>query len=186
MIAGSPRILAGNPPARASLFRRELSPSPTQRSRSTPGRRWSIGIAPQGVDARATARGLLGLDPAALAANLGGAARPTAASPMLSLFVPSASSEKVTFELSPTKSVPSGGSTPRPSPSLRSVEATTVDAFHLDGPVNPIPPPPLARLGGNQLSQAQICIGACLGVGQFATVYAATVGGHDAPAAVAA
>ena len=188
MIAGSPRILAGNPPARASLFRRELSPSPTQRSRSTPGRRWSIGIAPQGVDARATARGLLGLDPAALAANLGGAARPTAASPMLSLFVPSASSEKVTFELSPTKSVPSGGSTPRPSPSLRSVEATTVDAFDLekifDAPVNPIPPPPLARLGGNQLSQAQISIGACLGIGQFATVYAATVGGHDAPAAV--
>ena len=186
MIAGSPRILAGNPPARASLVRRELSPSPTQRSRSTPGRRWSIGIAPQGVDARATARGLLGLDPAALAANLGGAARPTAASPMLSLFVPSASSEKVTFELSPTKSVPSGGSTPRPSPSLRSVEATTVDAFHLDegAPVNPIPPPPLARLGGNQLSQAQISIGACLGIGQFATVYAATVGGHDAPAAV--
>ena len=43
---------------------------------------------------------------------------------------------------------------------------------------------PLARLGGNQLSQAQISIGACLGIGQFATVYAATVGGHDAPAAV--
>ena len=104
---------------------------------------------------------------------------------MLSLFVPSALSEKVTFELSLTKSVPSGGSTPRPSPSLRSVEATTVDAFHLDdgAPVNPIPPPPLARLGGNQLLDSS-SIGACLGVGQFATVYAATVGGHDAPAAV--
>ncbi len=180
MIAGSPRFVAGNPPARASLFRRELSPSPTQRSRSTPGRRWSIGIAPQGVDARATARGLLGLDPAALAANLGGAARPRIS------FVAPAASEKVTFELSPTKSVPSGGSTPRPSPSLRSVEATAVDAFHLDdgAPVNPIPPPPLARLGGNQLLNSQVSIGACLGVGQFATVYAATVGGHDAPAAV--